>query len=640
MQLAVLPLNAGQGTRATLARQLSQFASEVARSLTGKEIHGVNFMAQYQDEGVTRFALANASEGLNEGEMVAQFFANAPMEAIVDGLLAEAEGGGGTLTVRVFRRGGDGPESTEETPYLPGGFLAAARSLVRTICEAAGGEFPADAEDSHLFGTENTEAFVEFLSGFDAIQYIERSQGAVAREFDPSPAIASLMSAYKADQDWEAPYLGVVRLCRACIQFRLGDAEVVRKTLLELAEAEPEDPRAPFALGELDSVVGNLSGAVDQFEKAAGSVERRLGTLRLRLKDAAAEERKAIEDEIAAVQVDQAPILARMAVVQAQLGMPANAERNLRRAIELEPEPKPSTDILAGVLAGSGRAHEVPALWRERVQASPKSGAVRAKYAQALLAAGQDAEGLRAFDDALGEVDDPTPVKRLYASALAQKGEHDRAMDLFEDCIDADPTDVPLLLDYAHTLQEAGRQFEVPKVLRDVLSANPEPNIRAQTQAWLIELEQPKRVEAVKAAADKAQAGDPAAAVAELKPLKNWLADYWKFWAVYASALNQTESYSEAEDAGVRLLNLFPGCEPAFGELATALAGQERHEDAYNLMRNAMVAVPGSLPVAVNLALAAKRSGRIEEAQSLGRQIKAATQGAEGLDAVFAELGV
>jgi hypothetical protein len=57
-------------------------------------------------------------------------------------------------------------------------------------------------------------------------------------------------------------------------------------------------------------------------------------------------------------------------------------------------------------------------------------------------------------------------------------------------------------------------------------------------------------------------------------------------------------------------------------------------------MRNAMVAVPGSLPVAVNLALAAKRSGRIEEAQSLGRQIKAATQGAEGLDAVFAELGV
>jgi tetratricopeptide (TPR) repeat protein len=641
MQVALLPMNAGPGTRATLARQISQFVAEVARNLTGKEIHGVNFMAQYDDGGVTRFAQANPSEGLNEPEMLRQFFDGAPMDAIVDGLLVESEGSGGNLTARIFRRGGDGPEQEESVAYLPGGFLAAARGLLKLACEASGAPLPSGIEDDvAIFGTHDSGAFTNFLVGFDAVQYIERSQGAVAREFDPGAGLDALMAAREADPDWEAPYMAAVRLCRACIQHRLGDAEKVRATLDALAAAEPDDPRAFFALGELDSTVGNVNAAVDMFEKAAAALERQTASLEADEASASGAEKEAAAAALEGARADLPNILARLAVEQAKIGMPANAERNLRRAVELEAEPKPATELLANLLASTGRGHEVPGLWRERAAANPKSGEVQAKYAAALIAAGQTAEGLRAFDDALGSVEDPFPVKRMYAGALAAQGEHDRAMDLFEDCLDASPADVPLLLDYASTLQAAGREFEVPKVLRDVLSANPDQNVRAQTQAWLIELEQPKRVEAVKNAADKAQSGDPGAAVTELRGLKNWLADYWKFWAVYASALNQSGEHKEAEEAGVRLLNLFPSCEPAFGELATALSGQGRHEEAYNFLRNAISGMPGSLMVAVNLALAAKRSGREDEAVALGRQIKAAAQGVQGLDEVFAELGV
>lgn len=641
VQIAVLPLNAGPESRATLARQLSHFASELARGITGNEIHAVNLMAQYQDGGVTRFAQANPSETLNETELISQFFANSPMEAIVDGLLVESSEGGGTLSVRSWEKGSSEPVGSNEFTYLPGGFFSAARGMVEFLAKVSGGSIPQEGtDDVTLFGTEDPAAFVEFLVGFDAVQYVERSQGAVASEFDPMPALASLMSAYEKDPDWEAPYMGAVRLCRVCIQHRLGDANVVRENLHKLAESEPDDPRAPFALGELASVVGDLNQAVDQFEKSATALSKRIQSQEQELGSLSGAERAEAEDALRAMRADQSPILARLGMTQAQMGMPANAERNLAKAIEVEPEPKPSTELLATLLESSGRAHEVPPLWKARVDANPGAGGVHARYALSLVAAGKDAEGLREFDLALERAEDPLEVKRAYASVLARKGEFDRAMDMFEDCIDANPADPNLLLEYANTLQGAERQFEVPKVLRDVLACNIDPNTRAQTQAWLLEIEQPKRVEAVKNAADKAQAGDAQAAVTELRGLKNWLADYWKFWAVFANALNQVGAHDEAEDAGVRLLNMFPNCEPAFGELATALSGQDRHEEAYNLLRNAMSTMPGSLPVAVNFALAAKRTGRLEEAQNIGRQIKQATEDAEGLRAVFQELGV
>ena len=105
-----------------------------------------------------------------------------------------------------------------------------------------------------------------------------------------------------------------------------------------------------------------------------------------------------------------------------------------------------------------------------------------------------------------------------------------------------------------------------------------------------------------------------------------------------ASAYNRTQQFVEAEDAGRRLLELFPGCEPAFGELVTALHGQGKNEDAYRLMQFAATNNPNSLPIHINLALAAKRAGQGEEARELAKGIREAVGPNEDLEPVLSEI--
>ncbi|MFX7914615.1 hypothetical protein ABTK35_20290, partial [Acinetobacter baumannii] len=83
--------------------------------------------------------------------------------------------------------------------------------------------------------------------------------------------------------------------------------------------------------------------------------------------------------------------------------------------------------------------------------------------------------------------------KRYYAPVLAGEDDTDRAMDFYEDYLDENPNDVGAMVEYAQTLQKAKREFEIPPVLKNILASNPDMDTKAQTQAWLIELEQPKR---------------------------------------------------------------------------------------------------------------------------------------------------
>ncbi|MBI3722131.1 MAG: tetratricopeptide repeat protein [Fimbriimonas ginsengisoli] len=217
---------------------------------------------------------------------------------------------------------------------------------------------------------------------------------------------------------------------------------------------------------------------------------------------------------------------------------------------------------------------------------------------------------------------DNTLIKRWYAPWLVTQGDLDRAMDFYEDVLDANPADVDVLLEYAQALEKAGRDFEVPAVLQNVLAANPDSNVRAQALAWKIELEEPKRVETMESARLKMERREFDKALQELRPLRNWLADYWKLWALLASGNNVIGNYPEAEDAAKRVIQLFPACEPAYAELATALGAQNRLEEAYSILRRAAAILPSSLPIFLNLALAAKRSGREDEARGIAKQIR------------------
>ena len=607
MTVAVLPFNAGPNTKPALARQFANFACEIVRQHCEGDVNSVSYMVRLDGEP-PRYANVNPSEALNESEIVQQFFQQAEIEQIMDGLLVETDGTF-HLTYRFFSQGSTEPTETKDATFAAKECFGPIRQEVADLSARAGKQLPAELNtDEELFGTADPEAFLLFLEGFDALQYIERAQGQVATEFSSEPALESLIAALRLDVDWEGPYVTLVQLCRLSTQMRIGNADQMEAVLKQAIELVPDDGRAYFALGELYEATQNLPQAAEAFEK---SIQR---------------------------EPNESAIYTRLGLVQMAQGMPVNAERNFRKAVEMEGDDKPSMDFLAGVLGQTGRSHEVPALWKELVEKNAANAQAHAKLAMSLIQNGQEEEGIRAFDLALETLEDNTLIKRYYAPFLAQKGEYDQAMDFYEDCLDVTPTDVALLIEYAQTLQAGGRTVEIPAVLKTILDANPDPNTRAQTLAWMIELEQPKRVEAVQEAQKLMEAEDFQGAASLLRPMKNWLADYWKMWALLSAALNRIGEHQEAEEAAHRLIDLFPGCEPAYGELVAALNAQGRDEDAYNSMRFAASMIQGSLPIAVNLALTAKRVGNLDEARALAKQIREAVGPNEELEPVLAEI--
>ena len=56
-------------------------------------------------------------------------------------------------------------------------------------------------------------------------------------------------------------------------------------------------------------------------------------------------------------------------------------------------------------------------------------------------------------------------------------------------------------------------------------------------------------MESVENARTKMENNDFEGAVRDLKPLRNWLADYWKMWALLSAAYNRLEQPVEAEEA-------------------------------------------------------------------------------------------
>lgn len=594
MSIAVLPFNAGADTRPTLARQFANFAAEIVRGRTGAQVNAVNYLIRVNEGNPARYANVNPSEQLNEIELVQQLFQQTESDLAMDGLLVES-GNKFHLTMRLWQKGDESPVNQEVLEFDEPGVFGALRNVVEELAARSEQVLPLDSQtNTDLFGTESARALIKFMEGYDALQYIEKTQGQVVEEFRADFAFNHLLEAVEADKDWEAPYSVLLNLARSCTNFRVGTAEQIEEALKKAIELEPEDARALVVLAELYQAIGNFAEAETYLEKAKGMDET------------------------------EPAIYTRLGISQASLGKNEDAEANFKKALSLENEDKPTMGFLAQLYAQTDRAKEVPALWRSIVDANPKNAHAWANLGGSLVGTGESAQGLRAFEEALEKVDEESRiiVKRAYAPALSEVQEWDKAMDLYEDCIDVAPSDIQLLLEYAQTLQNAGRTFEVPKVLRDVLGANPDPNTRAQTLSWLVELEQPKRVEAVKEAQEKMNTNDFQGAVKLLRPMRNWLADYWKMWALYASALNRIEDHREAEDASKRLIDLFPANEIGFVELGNALMAQSKIEEAYNAMRYGMATVQGSLGIALQFGLAAKRVGKLDEAKSIAEQIR------------------
>jgi tetratricopeptide (TPR) repeat protein len=628
-KIAFLPFNVAEPIRPALGRQLAHFLSEAIKAQEGVETQFVSYLAQVGPETNPAAAFVNLGEELNPPEFVQQMQEQTGADFLVDGTIKEA-GESFSLNLRVSSKDTVGTY-VGEREFVVDGLFDTMQWLVGQVAEACAITLSPEFATKMEFGTDNARSFYDFLLGYDAVAYIQQTGGRVAPEFDVAIAFDSLLASVEADPDFLGAYESALQLAQLCAQFGIGKFEVVEARVSKLAELVPDDWRSVYARAGLSQAAGRLADSATFLEKA------------IRMLEAEREQKLAKQQAGEQVEVPNAEpaLYTRLGLVQQQLNMFANAERSLKKAVSLEDKDKQSLDHLSNLLFGLGRGHEVPALWKEVVDADRTNGQAWGKYALALLRTGNETDARKAFEDGVANAESTTSpwVKRYFAPFLAQKGENDLAMDYYEDALEVAPEDVQTLFEYAQTLAAAGRQHEIPDVLNRILNApGADMDAKANARAWQYELEQPKRTEALQRAESLMEKEEFGKAIEELEPLTTWMPEYWKPWALLATLYNRAQRFEDAERAATQLLQIFPGFEPSYEEYAAALAGQGRAEEAYQALA-ATFRVRPTPTVALSLARAAKQTGRQEEASRLAKMLReAAGSGNIEVERVLSEI--
>ena len=590
MRIAVLPFNAAEGTKPALGRQFAAFAAEQLRAHAEADINVVSFLTQIDDEsGEQRMAFVNISDALLPYEQLKDLFEQADVALVQDGML-EQDGDAFDLTLRFHGKESEEPIRQDEIRFDKIDLFKTLHGLIKTLAEVAAIPLPEELSGETMeFGTDDADVFLDFLEGYDALTYVNQANGLVAREFSPQGAFDSLVRATEKDPDFEGPYQVGVQLARQCGAHRIGTLEMIEAALKRLTELASDDFAAYFALGELYGSVNDFNRAADLFEKALQK------------------------------NPDDPALLARLGIAQMQGGMPVNAERNFRKAMELEGDGQAQRGpARPGLEQHQPGARGAAALALDPREANPpeRRGPCEVR-SRRLMQAGNEDQAVKAFENGLEVLEDNTVVKRFYAPLLVTEG-------------GLRPGD-GLLRGRDRGRAEGGSGAH--RVRPDAGGRRPAARGAGRAEAG------PRQPSRIPTRARRSSRGwsrsssrsgwrtsrrrgrrwrraTSRARCASCRPLKNWLADYWKLWFFLAAANNQVEQYDEAAEAAQRALEIFPGCEPAFGEFATALTGQGKHEEAYNLMRFAAANNPGSLPIHLNLGLAAKRAGHADEARA------------------------
>jgi Flp pilus assembly protein TadD len=597
MKIAVLPFATQRPEDGPLARQFAGWAAHAAAVGSPSVIEAANMMMQKPEDPDGFAILANPPIGEDIEPMVRHVADIREADVVVTGEL--------------HREGEDFAVKAQAWTVPPQAFNYAG-SLRDVLKEAAG--FIADVGGGTLSyevvsKTATDQILEDFLVGRDALMALQEVQQLNLAEFDLGEPLRRLLSAADASRDWEQASVTAVQLIVAAVQRRAGQPDALMAALNRAEELGADGPIVPWARAQLLAAVGELGPALEATQK---TVE--------------------MEPEAAMAWLLQANL-------QLQLGMPANAEQSLRRGIESSEEAAiPLADLLTQILVQNSRGHEAAPLWESIVERHPEDVLARVRQIQALSSTGHDDRALKLLLEIEEERPDDAGIKDLLAAAAFKRGDLAEAMDKLEEAIEIAPQEPQFHMNYIQVLEQAGRQQDLPDALRGFLQAAQDPNSAALAQAQLIELEEPKRAQSVQEAREKADAGDPEGALRDLRPLAPWLGDYWKYWLAVASLHNRVGQSFEAEQASRDLIQRFPACEQAYAELSEALFGQDKGEEAFQVLQAAQAQMPQSVAMAIHLGRAAQRTGRTEEARNLAAQLRQAIQPDEALEQVLREI--
>lgn len=589
-KITFLPFAVSESVPAGVGRQLGNLIGSGFAGVEGVEYEGSMLMTQGADGTV---APAPLSRELLSDDVVQRVLEHNVADAVVDGLLSR-EGDALSLTVRLTRRNGAPDVWHKDAPLV---------ELKPTLGEAhrwVSVQMGVEQAPALVIEDSDPEAFLKYLEGYDALVLAAQAEGGQAPRIDYLRGMDALMEALAIDAGLRASYFAAIRLANSLIHARLAPPGQIESRLKRLAEGNPEDPAVHRTMSDLYRMAGRTQDAINAMDKAV----------------ALAQASESVPREAVA------EFLSHLGQLQLAAGMVANAELSFRRAAEMEPYPKPSLDLLTELLFGTDRSHEAPGLWREVIDLAPEKPDAWIRYAGVLFRMERKEDAQRALEEGLEKTSGDALIKRYLAPLLAAEGQYDRAMDYYEDFLDEYPDHGETLLEYARTLSAAGREHEVADVLRRALEANSNQHVKAHAQAWLFELENPKRVEAMKVASEKVEGGDLAGAAEDLERLAEWMPHYWKAWAFLANLYNRLERYADAERAAQHTLNLYPGSEPTYLDLANSLMGQGRVEEADGLLTQLVNQGLATVPVLLTLLVAKKRLRRDDEARSLAALIR------------------
>ncbi|MFZ5891453.1 MAG: tetratricopeptide repeat protein [Myxococcota bacterium] len=111
------------------------------------------------------------------------------------------------------------------------------------------------------------------------------------------------------------------------------------------------------------------------------------------------------------------------------LGETGAAEKQYRKALELDPKLVDASANLSAILVDGGKTKEALPIIENALKLDPKKGELLVNYALALSAEGKTDEALKAYGDAVQARPDALDLRLAYAEVLAKNGKSAEALE-------------------------------------------------------------------------------------------------------------------------------------------------------------------------------------------------------------------
>jgi tetratricopeptide (TPR) repeat protein len=236
------------------------------------------------------------------------------------------------------------------------------------------------------------------------------------------------------------------------------DPALAAQQAIEILKVEPRHAEAHFALGTAQAASGDHEAAVQSLQRSTAlqpsnaNAWRALGD-QLTLLDDSARADAAYAQSIRASVHDPQLMRAALALCEGKLAI---AEQTLRDHLRQAPTDPAAIRMLAEVAARLGRFEDAEKLLRRCLELAPGFIAARHNYALVLHRQSKTVEALAQIEHLLAAEPDNPSYRFLKATALTRIGEYERAIELYRSVLTQHPSNVRGWLSLGHACKTAG----------------------------------------------------------------------------------------------------------------------------------------------------------------------------------------